>query len=120
MIDQADLLKRIGDLSLVWHPTERERIEIAGMLRERNAMLGVPASDAVAALVADLRRGQHWQIRDGAATVETALEASEVCQQAADLLERLDRLTAALVRRLSRSASNLPGEKSWPTSLPSS
>ncbi|MBR0884804.1 hypothetical protein ABIF65_006006 [Bradyrhizobium japonicum] len=110
MIDQADLPKRIGDLSLVWHPTERERIEIAGMLRERNAMLDMPPSDAVAALVGDLRRGQRWQIHGGLATVETALEASRVRQQAADLLERFDRLTVALVRRVARSARSEEAE----------
>ena len=31
MIDRADLLDRIGDLGIVWLPTERERIEIAAI-----------------------------------------------------------------------------------------
>lgn len=106
MIDRRALIDRVSDLTIPLVLTERERIEIAVMLRqgaeardELEHMLALPPSAAIEALIADLRKGQHWQIL-GQGRVSNAIETGRACQQAADLLQRLDRLSALLARRL--------------------
>jgi hypothetical protein len=90
MIDQVELAERIGNLEDRLDLTERERIEVAAMVRAYLKMqeyfTPLPR-DAVAALVERLRTSQHVT----------------VCKQAAEMIELLDRISTALARQLSQS-----------------